>query len=434
MQFSFVDLLRLTLKREAVPSYGDAHSKQYPERIPMVLVALCFFNSVLKLSVPMILEETYSRMSAGGESNYVLLISVVIAAIGLSQLVLIAYGLMLTLYRLNVKRALSQRVIANNFQEYRSMLESTSISDKADGFSMELWMKISTKLAVYLHNYYESYLSLIFECFNIVVILAYLFCKLSFSLLFGLAIAGLVMYKSIRTANQMTNVRFRNIALRTRRLKVLESFFSRVTEFKMCWLDKWIHERVSSIEHQFQDGLREIKMLDCWCVALWQFTGVGISSMVITAYFLLGFNESVDKDSVFTPSTFIYLLSMLNFPLNALSWYIAGIRTAERAIQELQSDVRLAQEKGVAYAKIEEEGHSLVIREDILLDFDHSHEKSSNNHIKIAIGVKELRKGRIYAVVGELGEELLSKLVFLFADKVNKGYVEENAWLASSSL
>ena len=88
-------------------------------------------------------------------------------------------------------------------------------------------------------------------------------------------------------------------------------------------------------------------MLDCWCVALWQFTGVGISSMVITAYFLLGFNESVDKDSVFTPSTFIYLLSMLNFPLNALSWYIAGIRTAERAIHEIQSDVRISQQKGV---------------------------------------------------------------------------------------
>lgn len=213
----------------------------------MVLVALCFFNSVLKLSVPMILEETYSMISAGGESNFVMLISIVIVAIGLSQLVLIAYGLMLTLYRLNVKRELSQRIIANNFQDYRNMMESTSISDKADSFSMELWMKISTKLSVYLHNYYESYLSLIFECFNIVVILVYLFCKLSFSLFFGLAIAGLVMYKTIKTANQMTNVRFQNIAFRTRRLKVLESFFSRVTEFKMCWLDKWIHERVSNI-------------------------------------------------------------------------------------------------------------------------------------------------------------------------------------------
>lgn len=154
MHFSFIDLVRLTLQREAVPSYGDAHSKLYPEKIPLILVGLCFFNSVLKLSVPMILEETYSKISAGGESNYVIFISIVIAAIGLSQLVQIAYGLMLTLYRLNVKRELSQRIISNNFKDYRSMLESTSISDKADGFSMELWMKISTKLSVYLHNYY----------------------------------------------------------------------------------------------------------------------------------------------------------------------------------------------------------------------------------------------------------------------------------------
>jgi hypothetical protein len=101
------------------------------------------------------------------------------------------------------------------------LLESTSISEKADHLSMELWAKISTKLSVYLHNYYESYLNLIFECFNIVVILIYLFYKLSFSLLFGLAIAGLVMYKTISTANQMTNARFKNISLRTRRLKAL---------------------------------------------------------------------------------------------------------------------------------------------------------------------------------------------------------------------
>jgi hypothetical protein len=87
---------------------------------------------------------------------------------------------------------------------------------------MELWMKIGTKLSVYLHNYYESYLSLIFECFNIVVILIYLIHKLSFSLLFGLAVAAMIMYKTIRIAAKMNNIRFSNIDLRKRRLKILE--------------------------------------------------------------------------------------------------------------------------------------------------------------------------------------------------------------------
>jgi ABC-type multidrug transport system fused ATPase/permease subunit len=73
---------------------------------------------------------------------------------------------------------------------------------------------------------------------------------------------------------------------------------------------------------------------------------VGISSIVISAYFLLGLSDTVDKNSVFTPSTFIYLLSMLNNPLNALSWYIAGIKTAERAIKEIENDVRLSEESG----------------------------------------------------------------------------------------
>ena len=127
-----------------------------------------------------------------------------------------------------------------------------------------------------------------------------------------------------------------------------------VTEFKMCWLDKWIYKRIEDIQLQYLGGLRKIKLLDCWCVGLWQFTGVCMSSIVITAYFLLGFNESVDKNSVFTPSTFVYLLSMLNLPLNAYSWYIAGIRTSMRAIKEIENDVKLDKNIGVNYKKIEE--------------------------------------------------------------------------------
>ena len=102
----------------------------------------------------------------------------------------------------------------------------------------------------------------------------------------------------------------------------------------MTWLDKWIYDRVTMIEHLFQGGLREIKILDCWCVALWQFTGVGISAIVIIAYYVFGISSD-PQSSVITPSTFIYMLNMLNFPLNALSWYIAGIKTANRAISEL---------------------------------------------------------------------------------------------------
>lgn len=48
-----------------------------------------------------------------------MLISVVIAAIGLSQLILIAYTLMLSVYRLNVKRELSMRILRNNFRDYK---------------------------------------------------------------------------------------------------------------------------------------------------------------------------------------------------------------------------------------------------------------------------------------------------------------------------
>ncbi len=61
------------------------------------------------------------------------------------------------------------------------------------------------------------------------VIFIYLLYKLSFSLFFGVGIAGLVMYKTIVTAAEMNVIRFDNIELRARRLKVLEAFFNQLT-------------------------------------------------------------------------------------------------------------------------------------------------------------------------------------------------------------
>jgi hypothetical protein len=72
--------------------------------------------------------------------------------------------------------------------------------------------------------------------------------------------------------------------------------------------------------------------LDCWCVALWQFTSVGISSIVILVYYFFAFKDEKQGDNQIKPSTMIYLFNMLTFPLNALSWNIAGIRNAKQVI------------------------------------------------------------------------------------------------------
>lgn len=138
--------------------------KKFPEKIPQALVILCFFNSLVKLTIPLVLEETYSSLSVlnSDPSSYIGLIILVIASIAISQLLTIVYTLILTLYRLNAKRELSIRILRNNFQDYRELLESKQIDELALDYDMELRIKISTKVAVYLHNYYESYLSLIF--------------------------------------------------------------------------------------------------------------------------------------------------------------------------------------------------------------------------------------------------------------------------------
>lgn len=82
-------------------------------------------------------------------------------------------------------------------------------------------------------------------------------------------------------------------------------------------------------------NIRKMKILDSWCVALWQLTSVSISATVITTYYLLG----IDSGTMIEASTLIYLLGMVTTPLNAISWYVAGYRTAKRAIEELEERV-----------------------------------------------------------------------------------------------
>lgn len=90
----------------------------------MVLIGLCFASSLLKLAVPLVLEEVYSRMSGVElqQEDYLWLMAVVIAALILSQAVFIAYGLILSLYRMNVRRDVSSRIIENNFSDYKNRL------------------------------------------------------------------------------------------------------------------------------------------------------------------------------------------------------------------------------------------------------------------------------------------------------------------------
>ncbi len=56
----------------------------------------------------------------------------------------------------------------------------------------------------------------------------------------------------------------------------------------MTWLDKWIFDKVAQTEKDYQENLEQTKYLDVWCVALWRFTSVSISSVVIIAFYFLG--------------------------------------------------------------------------------------------------------------------------------------------------
>jgi hypothetical protein len=63
MGFGVLSLFGLKLNHETVPLFKGVKDKIFPERIPATLIVLCFFNSLLKLLTPLILEEAYSAIS-----------------------------------------------------------------------------------------------------------------------------------------------------------------------------------------------------------------------------------------------------------------------------------------------------------------------------------------------------------------------------------
>ena len=93
-------------------------------------------------------------------------------------------------------------------------------------------------------------------------------------------------------------------------------------------------------------NLAKNKLIDCWCVGLWQFTSIGVSAIVLSIYYLWG-----NIDDSFHPPTIIYYFNMLNFPLNALSWNVAGLRNSIKAISEIKAIIK--KEKSSQYSIME---------------------------------------------------------------------------------
>lgn len=66
-------------------------------------------------------------------------------------------------------------------------------------------------------------------------------------------------------------------------------------------------------------------------MGLWQFTQVGISSIVLCLYYYMNGLPT----GGFEPATIIFFFQMITFPMNAISWNIAGINNALIAISHL---------------------------------------------------------------------------------------------------
>lgn len=135
-------------------------------------------------------------MDSAGQTSLNLygLLAAACLLIGISYSLELANSYTLSLYKLQVKEQLTTRIIKNSLRKHflSSQSNSSSAEDKP-----KLWHKLSTTLPLYLNNYYDSLLSLIFESLSIVLITCYLYTQFSFALFFGICLSCCVLHKTL---------------------------------------------------------------------------------------------------------------------------------------------------------------------------------------------------------------------------------------------
>lgn len=184
---------------------------------------------------------------------------------------------------------------------------------------------------IYVYNYYDSTISLVFETFKALAIVGYLVYALGSLTIVGLAMSGFFVMCTLGLTRRIQQATFAVIECKQNKVNLLSTYLSRIVDFQMSWLDGLVGRLLQAEERDIQGHLRTSKMLDCWCVGLWQFTQVGISSTVLCLYYWLYGLPSAH----FEPATIIFLFQMLTFPMNVISWNIAGINNALASIQQI---------------------------------------------------------------------------------------------------
>lgn len=147
------------------------------------------------------------------------------------------------------------------------------------------WSKISANINIFVNGYYVSYLTIVFEIMKAIIIIIYLFYKLGIVVLAGLIVSGLIAQFILFISRMIESANFAKLKIKQTKTNILTEYFARIVDYQMSWLDGFVGDRIDNLEDQYQAKLRKVKLLDAWCVGLWQFTQIGISSVVLCLYY-----------------------------------------------------------------------------------------------------------------------------------------------------
>ena len=107
-----------------------------------------------------------------------------------------------------------------------------------------LWTKVTSNINLFVDNYCASILSLVFETGKVVIICLYLLYQLGVVLIVGLFLTGAIVHFTLFLSQHIQISIFGNVKLKERKVETLRDYLSRITDFKMTWLDEFVGGRI----------------------------------------------------------------------------------------------------------------------------------------------------------------------------------------------
>lgn len=174
-------------------------------QFPISMLLSFFISNVIKLAIPFTLEYLYLNLNPNNIAEPMLIF---ICVIILNYYIQLKGEDIMNKHILKVKEIMCRRVIRSAL---RAPYQNFINNDTNSAAKRSSWSKITANVSIFVHNYYGSYITIIFQTLKALVIVGYLFHKIGWITLLGMFISGVVVQFTGFLSSKIENAKFNQL-------------------------------------------------------------------------------------------------------------------------------------------------------------------------------------------------------------------------------